>query len=107
LATLKKLSNPVVDGQPARPDGDQGNRHGCPGQVKVCPSIRHDELDHGRHAEQAQRAQARGKAQNEQDGQDDFGRAAGEREQMGGRQVMDLSEDVQLEFLLEQEVCDR
>jgi hypothetical protein len=82
-------------------DGDQRKRHGSPGKVVGEPAVRHDELDHGRHRQDAERGEARRQAEHEQDGEHDLAGRREKRGQMRHGESVGAAEDVQLELVLE------
>ena len=84
-------------------EDDERQRHRRPRKVKVRPSFRNRQLDYGRHQEYAQCCKARPETENEQDRQHDLGRSGERRRQHRSRVRVLLAENMQPEFLREQE----
>src|SRR3546814_7232773 len=89
VVPLQEATNPMVNGQPARPNGDQRDRYRRPGQVKIRPPVWNDDMDDRRHAEKAQGAQTRRQTEHQPHRQDNHGRAIYERARAQDGQVLD------------------
>src|SRR5262249_26021945 len=80
--------------------GDNCERHSCPGQVEGWPAFRDDKLDDSRHGKQGQSREPSAETENQEDRQSYLGHRGDVSDYVGNREAIFSAEDVELEFFL-------